>query len=316
MRKICWLLTLALCVACAVTGSAQQQISTGTITGTVRDSSNLAVPGATIEVVNEESGQGRRTVSNGSGDFNLLALPIGRYRLRVSATGFETIKQVGIQLRSNESFNAGTVTLPVDTVQESITVTADSGGVQTATAVRTQVVEAAEINSMVVRGRDPIRTLNALPGVIPELGIDVGGDVVGGVIGTTLPPMQGTGGFATYVAVDGMGSADGDTGRNNGITSLDSVQEVRVVQSSYAAEFGRNTGPQINIVTKSGGQRYSGSLSTYFRHEALNSNPIQNKRLGLERPPARYYSGIGTFGGPVWLPGLGKLIAVCKCVRP
>jgi hypothetical protein len=301
------LLTLAVCVAQAAAGIAQQQISTGTITGRVHDQGGLAVPRATIEAVNEQNGQVRRTESNASGDFNILALPIGRYTLRVSATGFDTVKQVGIQLRSNEAFNAGTITLPVDTVEEQVTVTADSGGVQTATAVKTQVVEAAEIDSMVARGRDPIRALNALPGVLPVLDIDVGGDLIGGVIGTTLPTIQGTAGFASYVAVDGVGSADGDTGRNNGIASLDSIEEVRVVLSNYTAEFGRNTGPQINIVTRSGGQRYGGSLATYFRHEALNSNPVQNVRLGLPKPPARYYSGVGTFGGPAWLPWLGKL---------
>ena len=66
-----------------------------------------------------------------------------------------------------------------------------------------------------------------------------------------------------------------------------------MVMNSYTAEFGRNTGPQINVVTKSGGQRYSGSLSTYIRHEALNSNTLANERLGLPKPIARYYTGVG-----------------------
>ena len=300
------LLSVALWLAPAV-GLAQQQISTGTITGVVRDDTGLAVPGASVESVNEQTGQVRRTVSSNTGDFNLAALPIGRYTVRVTLAGFDTVEQVGIQLRSNETYNAGTITLRIDTLEETITVTAEATGVQTATAVRTQVVDSAEIESIVARGRDPIRMLNALPGVVPALDIDIGGDLIGGVIGTTLPTIQGTAGFSSYVAVDGMGSADGDTGRNNGIASLDSIEEVRVVLSSYSAEFGRNTGPQINIVTRSGGQRYSGSLGTYFRHEALNSNPVQNKRLGLPKPPGRYYTGVGTLGGPVWLPGTGKL---------
>ena len=65
--------------------------------------------------------------------------------------------------------------------------------------------------------------------------------------------MQGTAGFASYVAIDGVGSADGDTGNNNGITSMDAIQEIRVVMNSYTRSSGRNTGPQINVVTKSGG---------------------------------------------------------------
>ena len=148
-----------------------------------------------------------------------------------------------------------------------------------------------------------MRLLNSLPGVDPN----ISGLITGGTIGTNLPTMQGTAGFASYVAIDGVGSSDGDTGNNNGITSMDAIQEIRVVMNSYTAEFGRNTGPQINVVTKSGGQRYSGSLSTYIRHEALNSNTLANERLGLPKPIARYYTGVGTIGGPVALPGVGKM---------
>ena len=188
-------------------------------------------------------------------------------------------------------------------ITETLTVTADPIGVQTTTAVRTSVLDTSTIDTLVSRGRDPVRLLNALPGVDPN----ISGLITGGTIGTGLPTMQGTAGFASYVAIDGIGSADGDTGNNNGITSMDAIQEIRVVMNSYTAEFGRNTGPQINVVTKSGGQRYSGSLSTYIRHEALNSNTLANERLGLPKPIARYYTGVGTIGGPVGLPGVGKM---------
>jgi hypothetical protein len=87
---------------------------------------------------------------------------------------------------------------------------------------------------------------------------------------------------ASYIAIDGVGSSDGDTGNNNGITSMDAIQEIRVVMNSYTAEFGRNTGPQINVVTKSGGQRYSGSLSTYIRHEALIPIPSRTSVSGCQ----------------------------------
>jgi hypothetical protein len=292
---------LALCVAVSP-AFAQQAISTGTITGVVRDQQGLAVPGATVEAVNEQTGQVRRTVSTGTGDFYLPALVLGRYTVRVSLEGFGTVQQVGIQLRSNETFNAGSITLAVAGITEAVTVAAEVAGVQTATAVRTAVLESETLDSMVARGRDPVRLLNSLPGVIPNLG----GELLGGTIGTALPTIQGTAGFASYVAIDGIGSADGDTGLNNGITSIDSIQEIRVALNSYSAEFGRNTGPQINVVTRSGGRQYRGSAATYIRHEALNSNTPQNRRLGLPKPLSRYYTGVFTFGGPVWLPWLGK----------
>ncbi len=226
----------------------------------------------------------------------------GRYKVSVSLPGFSTVERVDIQLQSNETHNAGIVTLRAG-ITETLTVTADPIGVQTSTAVRTSVLDTSTIDTMVSRGRDPVRLLNSLPGVDPN----IGGLITGGTIGTNLPTMQGTAGFASYIAIDGVGSSDGDTGNNNGITSMDAIQEIRVVMNSYTAEFGRNTGPQINVVTKSGGQRYSGSLSTYIRHEALNSNTLANERLGLPKPIARFYTGVGTIGGPVALPGIGKL---------
>jgi hypothetical protein len=241
-------------------------------------------------------------VSNATGIYNVPALVIGRYKVSVSLSGFGTVERVDIQLQSNETHNAGIVTLRAG-ITETLTVTADPIGVQTSTAVRTSVLDTSTIDTMVSRGRDPVRLLNSLPGVDPN----IGGLITGGTIGTNLPTMQGTAGFASYVAIDGVGSSDGDTGNNNGITSMDAIQEIRVVMNSYTAEFGRNTGPQINVVTKSGGQRYAGSLSTYIRHEALNSNTLANERLGLPKPIARFYTGVGTLGGPVALPGVGKL---------
>jgi hypothetical protein len=281
---------------------AQQSISTGTITGVVQDAQSLAVPGATVVAVNEQTKESRSTISGASGNFNVPALLAGRYTLRVTLSGFRTVEQVGIQLRSNETFNAGMLVLAPASVGETVTVIANSSPVETATAVRTSVLEASSIESMVARGRDPVRLLNSLPGVDPQLG----GLITGGTIGTTLPTIQGTAQNSTYVAVDGVGSADGDTGNNNGITSIDAISEVRVVLNSYSAEYGRNTGPQINVVTKSGTNKYAGSLSGIVRHEALNSNTLANERLGVPKPIARYYVGVGTLGGPVWLPGRGK----------
>ena len=282
--------------------SAQQAISTGTITGIVQDEQGLPIPGALVEVTNLQTQEQRSTVSNASGNFNVPALVIGRYKVRVSLTGFGTVERVDIPLQSNEVYTTGVVTLRAG-ITETLTVTADPIGVQTTTAVRTSVLDTSAIESLVSRGRDPVRLLNSLPGVDPN----IGGLITGGTIGTGLPTMQGTAGFASYIAIDGMGSSDGDTGNNNGITSMDAIQEIRVVMNSYTAEFGRNTGPQINVVTKSGGQRYSGSLATYIRHDALNSNTLANKRLGLPKPIARFYTGVGTLGGPVALPGAGKL---------
>src|SRR6185436_1745067 len=138
-RLVVWgvgLIALILSLAVAAPAAAQQAISTGTITGVVLDAQGLPVPGVTIEAVNEQTRQTRATVSSSSGTFNVPALLPSRYTLRVKLSGFKTVEQVGIQLRSNEVFNAGSITLTVG-VSETVTVTAQTAGVETATAVRT-----------------------------------------------------------------------------------------------------------------------------------------------------------------------------------
>ena len=230
------------------------------------------------------------------------ALVIGRYTVRVSLTGFGTVEKTDIQLQSNETYNAGMVTPPGRLDRN-----ADREGRPDR---RADDDRGAHVGARHVHHRHA-GVARPRPGAAPELAAwrrsqhrrpDHRRHHRHEPADHARHP-----GTASYVAIDGVGSADGDTGNNNGITSMDAIQEIRVVMNSYTAEFGRNTGPQINVVTKSGGQRYSGSLSTYIRHEALNSNTLANERLGLAKPIARYYTGVGTLGGPVALPGVVKL---------
>src|SRR4030095_4624094 len=156
------LVLLAMSFGHASPAPAQQAISTGTITGVVQDNQGLAVPGAVVEVRNEETREVRSTVSNATGTFNIPALLLGRYTLRVSLSGFAVVEKVGIPLRSSETYNAGTIVLAPGQLSETVTVPAEAAGVDTATAVRTSVIETASIESLVSRGRDPVRLLNAL----------------------------------------------------------------------------------------------------------------------------------------------------------
>jgi hypothetical protein len=295
---------VALVLLTAMSGRAAAQ-TTGTITGVVKDSTGAALPGASVEVINEQTTDVRRTVSNNEGIFNVPAVPQGRYTLRISLSQFKAFEHRGIQLRSSEVFNIGAVALSVAELTEQVTVTAsDLAAVQTATAVRTSVLEARQLDTLVARGRDPISLLNLLPGAIPNFGTTI----LGGTTGTNAPTIQGMPGGSFQMAVNGMPSNDGDlTASNNSAVSMDAIEEIRVVLNGFAAAFGRNAGVQINIVPKSGTNRYSGSLATYVRHDAMNSNTVQNERNGLPKPYYRYYTATGTLGGPVMIPGKGKL---------
>jgi hypothetical protein len=276
------------------------QTTVGTITGVVRDEQRLPLPGAGIELLNEQTGDVRQTVSNESGVFTISAVPQGRHTLKVALSGFKSIEQRSIQLRAGETFDAGTLTLGVGELTETITVAAETAIVQTATAERRSVLEAEQLDSLIARGRDPMSLLNLMPGVTPVQGTTS----LGGQIGANTPVMAGQVGSSAGMRVDGMVSSDPDTGNNNSPMSMDAIAEMVVVLNGLQAEFGRNTGAQVNIVSKSGTSQFHGTLAWYVRNEGLNANSFFNNRLGLPKPLARYQTQTGTLGGPVPFGGL------------
>lgn len=124
------------------------QSNTSTVTGTIKDEQALALPGATVELLNEETGASRRATSGGNGSFTITAVPQGRYTLKVTLEGFKTVERRAIQLTANETFNAGTVALAVGQFSEVTTVTAELGNVQTGSSGISTVLEAQAIDSL------------------------------------------------------------------------------------------------------------------------------------------------------------------------
>jgi hypothetical protein len=300
-RRSLLLATLAAGAALAATAAPvfAQQITTGTVTGNTADDQGLALPGAIIELINEQTADVRRTDSNGEGLFTIPAVPQGTYTLKVTLDGFKTVERRGILLRAGEVYNAGKVVLGVGELTEVMTVSAELAVVQTGTASRTAVIEAQQMDSLLSRGRDPVSLLNTLPGVTPVTDVTS----LGGQIGPATPTIGGQRGASAGLSLDGMAASDGDTGRNTSPMSIDAIEQINVSLNSYTADQGRNSGAQVNIVSKSGSRNFKGTLATYVRNEALNENNYFNKLNNLAKPLYRYNTFTGTLGGPVLLPG-------------
>jgi len=291
----------ALVAMLAMSGLAFGQTSnTGVITGTVLDEQGLFLPGATVELLNEGTGATRPVTTESNGVFTFPAVDPGTYSLKITMSGFQGLQRRGIQLRSRETLKLGTLTLQVGQFAEVTTVTAEVAVVQTGTAANQTTLETEQIGALVARGRDPMSLLRSLPGVSAT---GDGSASLGGTNGTAAPSINGLPSSNTAVQVDGMTTNDADTNVQVSTVGVDAIQEINIITNGYQAEYGRNAGASVSIVTKSGTRNFRGSYSYFFRNESLNANNYFNTLNNLPKPVFRYQAGSGTLGGPIGRPG-------------
>jgi Carboxypeptidase regulatory-like domain len=313
LRDARGVLALAAFWAVGFPGLGPAQTITGEITGTVTDQSGGIVAGAALELIREGLGAARAGVTNQSGTFVFAMLPPGTYTLKVNSAGFRNFEQSGIVLTANERVSVGQIQLSVGAAAEIVTVSADTSQISTESVQTSARLTPLQLDRTVVRGRDVMNMVKLLPGVsqgairdgAPAGETDTGlGNDLGGLYGTFTPNISGTRSYWNTVTLDGqMGSDAHLVSLFNEVTSVDAIGEVNVVLTNYNAEFGRNSGPQINMVSKSGSSEFHGSLYWYKRHEQFNANGFFNNRDGLPKPPFRYDTLGGTIGGPIYIPG-------------
>lgn len=277
-----------------------QTTNTGVITGNVADEQGLALPGATVELVNEGTGTLRPVTTESNGAFTFSAVDPGTYTLRIKMSGFRGSERRGIQLRSRETLKVGTLTLQVGQFTEVSTVTAEVAVLQTGTAANQTTLEADQIGALVARGRDPMSLLRSLPGVSAT---GDGATSLGGTNGTAAPSINGLPSSNTAIQVDGMTTNDADTNVQVSTVGVDAIEEINIITNGYQAEYGRNAGASVSIVTKSGTRNFGGSYSYFMRNENLNANNYFNILNSLPKPIFRYQAGSGTLGGPVGRQG-------------
>ena len=290
---------LVLLAAAAASVPMAAQLNTGTIVGVVHDASGLVVSGAEVQVTSERTADVRTTTTNEVGRFSLPALPAGSYTVRVSAKGFQTAERKGVVLTSNEYLSLGDIVLQVGSTTETITVSAGTAVIQTASAEVSALIENKQLNMLMTRGRDVLSLLRVLPGVAQNVDpISMGSE-----IGSSSPSISGLRNNDNTITLDGQVSSDSDN-VNVHISSIaiDSIEEVKVLTNSFQAEYGRNAGAQVSIVSRSGTQEFHGNLSWFKRHEQFNANSFFNNLNGLPRPLYRYNNWTGTLGGPVYIP--------------
>ncbi len=274
---------------------------TGIVTGNVIDASGQVLPGATVALTNEATTDVRTTVTNERGEFTFRAVRPGLYTVAVELVGFRKFEQQNNVVNASSQLALGAVKLEIGAMAESVTVTAQGTVVETKNSDYSGLLTSAQIAQIQTKGRDVVNLLRLLPGVHYENDIDAMGDS----FGSQLPNIGGQRRTWNQVTVDGLnGNELSGTNRMNSSINLDAIAEVKVLLNTYKPEFGHSAGANIEIVSKSGSNRYHGSGYWYGRRDAWNATPWENERAGLPKPKLKIDTPGFNLGGPVKIPGL------------
>ncbi len=288
VRRAITVLMVIIALACASTGYAQSQATTGVIEGTVSDETGGRLPGASVTLVNQGTNFTREVTTDGDGRFRGLLLPLGDYVVTVALTGFGRYVQEGVQLGVGQTLNLP-VTLRLSSVSQEVRVTADAPLVETTRAESRTQIDEASIRNLPNNGRNFLSFMQLTPGVSIVQGAD--GDEIS---------INGQKGISNNISVDGADFNNPFFGEQRGgqrpafTFNQDAIQEMVVVADGAAAEFGRSATGFVNVVTKSGTNTPAGSATFFFKHDSLSSENSAGEKFPFDQQQFG-----ATFGGPL-----------------
>ena len=286
------------------------QQSSASLSGIAKDPSGAPIANANIELRDESSGTTRRSTANKDGFFSLTSVAPGSYTVTITSSGFSAWQAKNIVLTQGDSRTIDNISLRVGDVKATIEVNAltenvapvDTGAVST-------TLDSNEIENFTISGRDAGEFIKILPGMGQNFGLSGNGSFNGAdhVTGSNAGPAgsyssNGTlpnGGMAYLL--DGASLLDSNEGTQIANINPEMVSEVKILQSSYGAEFAK--GPTVfQAISKSGGSRFHGEAYLFARNSALNAVDSFQKNQGNTAPDSHYWYPGGNIGGPVLLP--------------
>ncbi len=285
LRNLRIALVTAGVLASAVMASAQ--ITTGSVTGSVRDGQGAVIPGATVALVSETRGtQLPDVVTSAEGDFQFVNVPADRYTIQVSMSGFKTMKKTGVEVSPGDRLGLGALTIDIGGVTDTVVVQAETTPIQSQSGERSFTIPTKTVENLPISNRSFIALASLAPGV-----------------STVGNPTRIGGGGDTNIMMDGVGVMD--TGSNAPLLQMnvESIAEVKVLTSVYQAEYGRSSGLQITAVTKSGTNQFRGSAYDVQRNSDWNSNSKVNKLNGDPKTVLNEKDLGFSVGGPIGKPG-------------
>lgn len=281
---------MCLCVWLAATSAlASAQVNTGTVLGGVKDSQGAVVPGAVVTLISEARDTRSAPAStNDSGEFVIANVSADTYTLEIALESFKTSQRSGIAVSPGDRIDLGTFVLEIGGATETVLVRGEAPRVQSNSGERSFSVTGAEVTNLPIATRNFADLINLTPGVVN---------------GNRAGDSASTGGGANNFMMDGVSTMEPGSNRLMVAVNVESIAEVKVLTSSYQAEYGRSSGLQVAAVTKSGTNQLHGSLYDVERNSDWNSNSRTNVLNGDPKPTVKQRDWGFSIGGPVGKPG-------------
>lgn len=301
MNKVCSLKTVPLALAALTASSVATfaQSDLGAISGFVKDPTGASIPNAKVTIRNP-TGLERQATTNDSGYYTITNIPPTLYTVTIEAAGFKRFESKDNKLDPSSSL-AVDANMTVGAASETVEVSASATQLQTESASVQQLITRSQIDALELNGRNPVGLASLVPGARP-------GNLAGNSFGFSQGPsnFNGSRNPENLITYDGApATRTRSNGTSLGAADVDSTQEVQILTASYNAEYGRTSGAQIRILTRSGSSDFHGALFEYVRNDIFNANTwTRNHTPGQNFvPPFRYNQFGYNVGGPFYIPG-------------
>ena len=275
------------------------QSTGGRILGRVSDSTGAVVTGVQVTLINDATGVSRDTKTDQSGDYTFVEVVPSKYRVEYTLQGFKKNVRANVMLEINQVLTLN-ATLQPGATQETVEVSSEAPLVDTTSTQLGAVVNDRAISQLPLNARDTYQFLQLQPGVMSTTG--TGNQIVYGSDKSGSVSVNGGRGRANNFSVNGGDANDLFVNLPTVQPSPDSIEEFRVLTNTFDAEYGRNSGSVVNVITKSGTNNFRGNIYEFFRNTKLNANPYcftESEGVACDKPQFNQNQFGGTFGGPL-----------------
>jgi hypothetical protein len=284
-----WFLSLILIAS----QSIQAQTVVGRISGTVQDANGAAVPNASVKVINTANNSERTVTSDENGFYTITNLPVAIYTIEAEAKGYKKALVSGQTVTADARLTVD-LRLEVGEVSETVEIVGAAGEtVNTTSGEVSRVIDQQQVQNLALNGRNYIQLLSFVPGVAllndDQLELTTS-------LATNNQSINGNRGQTNNVTIDGgfnLQSGSNASQINN--LGIDYIQEVKIQTANFSAEYGRNSGAQVSLVTRSGGNDFHGSAFEFIRNDKLDARSF----FAPVRPALRFNNFGYSFGGPI-----------------